>query len=237
MEILQPVLGHHFADLSLLRTALTHGSVSYEGQHGQADNQRLEFLGDAVLQLALSEMLYRRLAQAHEGILTQLRAQLVSAKGLARVARRLQLGGFLIMGRGEEANGGRERDSNLADALEAIAGAVYLDAGMDAVQAFVRRHFLADLEALGGNPNEQNPKGQLQELLQALGPQAPTYQVIGESGPDHAKSFETLVQWNGWSLGRGLGRSKKEAEVEAARQALRSQELASLLETSKSPLL
>ena len=235
MEILQPVLGHHFADLSLLRTALTHGSVSYEGQHGQADNQRLEFLGDAVLQLALSEMLYRRLAQAHEGILTQLRAQLVSAKGLARVARRLQLGGFLIMGRGEEANGGRERDSNLADALEAIAGAVYLDAGMDAVQAFVRRHFLADLEALGGNPNEQNPKGQLQELLQALGPQAPTYQVIGESGPDHAKSFETLVQWNGWSLGRGLGRSKKEAEVEAARQALRSQELASLLETSKSP--
>ncbi len=234
MEILQPVLGHHFADLSLLRTALTHGSVSYEGQQGQADNQRLEFLGDAVLQLALSEMLYRRLAQAHEGILTQLRAQLVSAKGLARVARRLQLGGFLIMGRGEEANGGRERDSNLADALEAIAGAVYLDAGMDAVQAFVRRHFLADLEALGGNPNEQNPKGQLQELLQALGPQAPTYQVIGESGPDHAKSFETLVQWNGRSLGRGLGRSKKEAEVEAARQALRSQELASLLETSKS---
>lgn len=234
MEILQPVLGHHFADLSLLRTALTHGSVSYEGQQGQADNQRLEFLGDAVLQLALSEMLYRRLAQAHEGILTQLRAQLVSAKGLARVARRLQLGGFLIMGRGEEANGGRERDSNLADALEAIAGAVYLDAGMDAVQAFVRRHFLTDLEALGGNPNEQNPKGQLQELLQAVGPQAPTYQVIGESGPDHAKSFETLVQWNGHSLGRGLGRSKKEAEVEAARQALRSDELASLLKTFKS---
>jgi len=222
MELLESVLGYTFQDPRKLTEALTHGSLGYELQRNQTDNQRLEFLGDAVLQLSLSEMLFLRLADADEGVLTKARAQLVSTKALAQVARRLQLGGFLLMGRGEEANGGRERESTLADALEAIAGAIYLDGGMDAAQGFARRLFTAELDRLGNSPEDQNPKGQLQELIQAVSTEAPTYQITQESGPDHAKSFEAIVNWQGNTLGRGLGRSKKEAEIEAARAALHS---------------
>lgn len=229
MELLESVLGHTFRDRSLLKEALTHASLGYELQRTQPDNQRLEFLGDAVLQLVLSEMLFHHFPKADEGMLTKIRAQLVSTKALAQVARQIKLGGFLFMGRGEEASGGRERDSTLADVLEAIAGAIFLDGGMDAARLVARGLFRQLISDLGTSPVEQNPKGQLQEILQAISPQSPTYRIIQESGPDHAKSFLAMVSWDGKELGRGLGRSKKEAEVEAARSALDTKDLQSRL--------
>lgn len=222
MEALESALGYTFRDPQLLTMAMTHGSVGYEAQRTQADNQRLEFLGDAVLQLTVSELLYQRLPQADEGTLTKLRAQVVSAKALAAMAKRLNLGRFLIMGRGEESNGGRQRESSLADAMEAVTGALYLDGGLIAVQPFIKRLFQPELEALLLNPNDQNPKGQLQELIQAVGPTPPHYRILQESGPDHDKFFQANVLWMGGVLGTGTGRSKKEAEVAAARAALAS---------------
>lgn len=220
MELLESILGHHFQDPALLTQALTHASLGYETQRTQPDNQRLEFLGDAVIQLLLSELLFQRYSEADEGLLTKVRAQLVSTKALARVARRIQLGGFLLMGRGEESHGGRERDSSLADALEAVAGAVFLDGGMEAARGLATRLFHPEIELLGDEPDDQNPKGQLQERLQAISPESPKYRIVEQSGPDHAKSFVAAVTWGGRELGRGLGKSKKEAEVEAARSAL-----------------
>jgi ribonuclease-3 len=220
MELLESVLGYSFRDRSLLSQALTHSSLGYESQRILPDNQRLEFLGDAVFQLLLSEMLFQRYRDADEGMLTKVRSQLVSAKALAQVARHIGLGKFLLMGRGEEAHRGRERDSSLADALEAIAGAVFLDGGMESARALAHRLFTELLDSLGATPADKNPKGQLQEILQAINPQSPHYQIISETGPDHAKSFVSAVIWCGRELGRGVGRSKKEAEVEAARVAL-----------------
>lgn len=220
MEKLETILGHTFRDPSLLRLALTHASVSYENQRFHEDNQRLEFLGDAVIQLSLSHFLYRKLPNADEGVLTKSRAHLVSTKALARMARRLGLGDFLIMGRGEEANGGRERDSSLADVMEAIAGAVYLDAGLEVTSAFVAHLFAEDLQLACAGQLEPNPKGQLQEQLQAISQIPPSYDILSEKGPDHAKHFVASVSWMNQELGRGSGRSKKEAEAQAAQQAL-----------------
>lgn len=225
MEVLESVLGYTFRDRQLLTMALTHGSVGYEAQRSQADNQRLEFLGDAVLQLMLSEMVYQRLPTADEGKLTKLRSQVVSTKALAAVARRLKLGGFLIMGKGEQANGGRERENTLADVLEAIAGAIYLDGGLAAAQRFTRSLFSEDLELLLKSPGDQNPKGQLQEIIQAVGPTPPHYKILNQTGPDHAKSFEASVNWLGSVLGTGTGSSKKEAETASAKAALESPKL------------
>jgi ribonuclease-3 len=237
MELLESVISYTFRDRSLLVESLTHGSLGYENQRTQPDNQRLEFLGDAVIQLILSEMLYLQYPEADEGLLTKVRAQLVSTKALAQIARKIQLGGYLLMGRGEETSGGRERDSTLADALESLAGAIYLDGGMAAAQKVAKKLFQQQLAELGSAPAEQNPKGQLQEMLQAISPQSPSYRILDESGPDHAKSFVAQVAWNGMELGRGLGRSKKEAEVEAARTALESslfrERLAAMMPDSK----
>ncbi len=229
MDTLETILGHTFRDPALLQLALTHGSVGYENQRPQADNQRLEFLGDAVLQLALSHLLYSRSPKADEGVLTKARAQLVSTKALARLARQIGLGTHLILGRGEEANGGRDRDSTLADALEAVAGAIYLDAGNAAAHQFATRLFTPDLDALEQGPLERNPKGELQELIQASNATPPVYSIVAADGPDHAKSFCAAVSWLGHELGRGNGRSKKEAETEAAQAALESITLKKLL--------
>jgi ribonuclease-3 len=222
MEVLESVLDYTFQDRQLLTMALTHGSVGYEAQRTQADNQRLEFLGDAVLQLMLSEMVYLRLPKADEGKLTKLRAQVVSTKALAAVARRLDLGRFIIMGKGEQANGGRERENTLADVLEAVAGAVYLDGGLIEAQKLTQHLFREDLEKLLVSPGDPNPKGQLQEIIQAVGPTPPHYKILRQSGPDHAKSFEASVNWMGCVLGTGTGSSKKEAETASAKTALDS---------------
>ena len=233
MQPLEQVIGHTFRDPALLQLALTHGSVGYENQKAHSDNQRLEFLGDAVLQLALSHLLFQRLPQADEGVLTQARAQLVSTKALARIARRIGLGAHLHMGRGEEANGGRDRESTLADALEAVAGAIHLDSGSDAAHRFAERLFAEDLEALNRGPLDANPKGQLQELIQSVGIEPPLYEIVGAEGPDHAKNFIAAVSWQGTQLGRGAGRSKKDAEVEAAQAALNNPALRELLRTTR----
>ncbi len=225
MDALESVLGYKFRDRQLLIMALTHGSVGYEAQRNQPDNQRLEFLGDAVLQLMLSDLLYQRLPDSDEGKLTKLRSQIVSTKALAVVARRLNLGKHLIMGRGEQANGGRDRENILADAVEALVGAAYQDGGLEKTKIIGNRLFKEDIERLLLLPDDQNPKGQLQEMTQALSPHSPEYTILNQSGPDHAKIFEANVTWLGTVLGTGSGNSKKEAETEAARVALKKPDL------------
>lgn len=220
MEPLEQRIGHVFHDRSLLEEALTHASLAKKRDVSLRSNQRLEFLGDAVLQLALSEVLYRLWPDADEGLLSKARARLVSTTALAAQARRLDLGRFLRMDRGEDSNGGRERDSILADAFEAVMGAVFLDGGMTAGQGAVERLFREELIRLQEEPGERNPKGRLQELLQALNRQGPTYEVKDSSGPDHLRCFVVEVRWEGRTLALGSGRSKKEAETAAASMAL-----------------
>ncbi len=230
LESAQTALGHTFRDPRLLDDALTHGSVNHEaGKARWKTNQRLEFLGDAVLQLALSEWLYERFPSEDEGGLTKRRAQIVSARALAGVARRLDLGIFLILGRGEESHGGRERDNILADALESVLGAIHLDAGMETSRAWVRQHFAPEIEGAVLYREDLNPKGRLQEICQNLGPVAPEYVILGTSGLDHARTFTARVSWSGALLGEGSGRSKREAETAAARQALDEPDLSERL--------
>lgn len=229
MHPLETIIGHTFRSLALLDEALSHSSLSYESQRHQADNQRLEFLGDAVLQITLSDELYRRLPDADEGALTKARSQLVSTKALARLARSLQLGPHIRMGRGEEQNGGRDRDNILADTLEAIAGAIFLDSGLEAAARFVLHVFSPGLDTLDEDEHH-NPKGQLQELTQSVTATPPAYTITAITGPDHDRTFAAAVSWQGISLGAGTGRSKKEAEVAAARQALSNPEFAEALQ-------
>jgi ribonuclease-3 len=223
MEPLESLIGYAFSDRLLLEEALTHASLAKKKALYLRSNQRLEFLGDAVLQLTLSEVLFRLWPEADEGTLSKARSRLVSTAALASMARRLGLGQFLRMDRGEETNGGRDRDSILADCFEAITGAVYLDGGMSASQALVERLFAPDLIQLQAQPEDQNPKGRLQEKLQSLNREAPTYSLLETSGPDHERSFIVEVRWNGRVLGRGTGRSKKEAETAAAQSAWEAQ--------------
>jgi ribonuclease III len=218
---LQKRLGYQFRDESLLRLALTHPSVAHESGAAEAHNQRLEFLGDAVLQLVLTQKLYGQFPAQDEGPLTKARAQMVNRKTLAERARALGLGAHLILGRGEETSGGRDRVSALADAFEALLGAIFLDGGFDAAREIILREFSAAFGELDALPNIENPKGELQELLQAKSPAAPEYQTVSATGPDHDRVFECLVLHEGVELARGSGKSKKAAESNAALAALR----------------
>jgi len=220
METLEATLGYEFRNPLLLTEALTHPSLAYETQKPHFDNQRLEFLGDAVLQLILTEHLYQLFPDFPEGRLTKLRSQLVSRGALAGFALRIDLGAHVLLGRGEASSGGRERASTLADALEALIGAIYLDGGFVEASGVVMRVFAADIAALANSEEERNPKGELQECLQAIAPSAPSYRIIGESGPDHRRIFQAEVIWRGAVLGTGPGKSKKEAEAHAAADAL-----------------
>jgi ribonuclease-3 len=222
MESLESRLGYKFRNSLLLAEAMTHPSLAYESQRPHFDNQRLEFLGDAVLQLILTEDLYRMFPDFPEGRLTKLRSQLVSRRALARFALSIDLGSYVLLGKGEEATGGRRRMSTLADGFEALIGAVYLDIGYTGARDLVLRLFQSEIEALAGSPEERNPKGELQECLQAIHPQAPSYRMLGESGPDHRKVFQAEVSWRGLVLATGKGKSKKEAEARAASEALRT---------------
>jgi ribonuclease-3 len=226
LESAQTALGHTFRNPRLLDDALTHGSVGPKsGKTRWKTNQRLEFLGDAVLQLVLSEWLYEHFPDEDEGGLTKRRAQMVSARALAGVAKRLDLGLFLTLGRGEESHGGRERENILADALESLLGAIHLDGGIEAARAWVRLHFGPEIEGAVQFCDETNPKGRLQELCQRVGPVAPSYAIIASAGQDHARIFTAEVFWNRIALGRGVGATKKQAESEAARQALEHPDL------------
>jgi ribonuclease III len=222
VETLEQRLGYHFRNQALLKQALTHPSLTHEKQRYHEDNQRLEFLGDAVLQLVITEYLYANFPKEQEGRLTKLRARLVSRDALKTHAQALDLGGYLLMGRGEEASGGRTRVSTLGDAFEAIIGAIYLDSDFPTARDFVLRETRAALEHVREAPVDINPKGQLQEILQSIAMRGPTYEVISATGPEHAKTFVVEVRWEGAILGRGTGSSKQSAEVEAARDALES---------------
>lgn len=218
----QSRLGYQFRDEALLRLALTHPSVAHDQKRAAAapTNQRLEFLGDAVLQLCLTHELYAHFATADEGLLTKSRAKLVNARALATQARAIGLGEQLQLGRGEELSGGRDRGSALADAYEALLGALYLDGGLEAARKFILREFRPAIAGLTAAPTIANPKGELQELLQAHSPAAPRYEIITITGPDHSREFECRVSHAGRELAHGKGASKKLAESAAALAAL-----------------
>ncbi|HKW29179.1 MAG TPA: ribonuclease III [Verrucomicrobiae bacterium] len=218
---LQSRLAYTFRDEGLLRLALTHPSLAHEGGASVPHNQRLEFLGDAVLQLILTHELYENFPAFDEGPLTKARAKLVNRRTLAEHARGLGLGAHLILSRGEETSGGRERASTLADAVEALLGAIFLDGGFGAARKFILREFSPAFGKLSVLPTIENPKGELQELLQARSPDAPEYHVLSATGPDHDRVFECVVQHAGVELARGSGKSKKAAESDAARAALK----------------
>ena len=217
---LQKQLGYHFRDPGLLRLALTHPSVAHEQGAPIQTNQRLEFLGDAVLQVVLTRELYDKFPAFDEGPLTKARAKLVNRSTLAEHGARLGLGPNLILSRGEELHGGRVRPSALADAYEALLGAVFLDGGFDVAREFILREFRDACCELSAIPILENPKGELQEFLQAVSSEAPEYRVVSASGPDHDRMFECTVHHDGVELARGRGKSKKAAESEAALAAL-----------------
>ncbi len=217
---LQARLGYTFRDPGLLQLALTHPSVAHEQGAPLQTNQRLEFLGDAVLQLVLTQELYDKFPGFGEGPLTKARAKLVNRRTLAEHARRLGLGQYLILSRGEDSHGGRERPSALADTFEALLGAVFLDGSFAAAREFILRQFEAAFGKLAVIPILENPKGELQELLQSESGTAPQYSVASVTGPDHDRIFECTVHHNGVELARGRGKSKKAAESEAALAAL-----------------
>ena len=220
MNPLERHIGYKFRNSLLLAEALTHPSLSFERKTFHFDNQRLEFLGDAVLQLVITHHLYRLFPTFSEGQLTKLRSRLVSREGLKKHAVTLGLGRYLMLGRGEEASGGRDRASTLSDAFEALVGALYLDSDLETVRRFILRVAGDDLGSLAREPAEDNPKGELQELLQSLSPQSPAYEVVSETGPDHLKEFICRVLWESKEIGRGSGQSKKQAEINAATDAL-----------------
>lgn len=217
---LEERLGYGFRDRALLETALTHSSYANENRAGAFPcNERLEFLGDSVLGFTVADFLYRRYGSMPEGRMTRLRSELVCEQSLYRVAQTLDLGRYLLLGRGEEHNGGRTRPSILSDAVEAVIAAMYLDGGMDAASAFIRRSLLSELGP--GEPAAYTDfKTALQELVQRHSGQVLTYQLAGERGPDHAKTFSVRVLLNGEAVGEGTGHSKKEAEQTAAQNAL-----------------
>ena len=220
MARVQAAIGYAFNDLSLLESALTHKSYVNETVGDLQDNQRLEFLGDAVLGLVVAEYLMVRLASKPEGILTKWRAALVNEGSLAEMAREHDLGGALRLGHGERLNNGQDRPSTLSDVVESLIGAVFQDGGFDAAKQVILTWMKEPLAAVNEKRHPSDAKGALQEILQAQGASSPAYRLISEEGPDHAKVFEVEISLNGEPLAVGRGRSKKEAEKRAARKAI-----------------
>ena len=223
LRSLQKEIGYHFRNPKLLTQALTHSSIAFEKNNTSFDNERLEFLGDAVLQLVVTDHIFDLFPHFHEGELTKIRTGLVSGSALKTYASHLQLGKYLIMGRGEEANGGRKRSSILADSLEALIGAIFLDGGIKAARIFILKQTKEHIHRVAQEPAEINPKGHLQELLQSSTAGAPVYELVQETGAAHSKKFRCRVLWDGRELGIGEGRSKKTAEIAAAIEALKAQ--------------
>ena len=218
MEALEEKLGYHFENPALLENALTHSSYANENRaKGFQSNERLEFLGDSVLGMIVADYLYRAHPDLPEGDLTRTRAALVCEGSLAEVAQQLDLGSYLKLGRGEDAGGGRARPSIVADAVEAVLAAVYLDGGIGSARKIIRR-FILDREAEKGA--NRDFKTALQELVQRESGQVLGYRMTGSEGPDHAKVFSVEVDLNGATIGQGRGHSKKEAEQMAAKAAI-----------------
>lgn len=221
IKTLQQVISHRFSQVKLLHTALTHSSYANEHDETEEDNERLEYLGDAVLELCMSEILYRRFPEAPEGSLTRMRARLVSEPALADVARELGLSELLKLGKGEDNQGGRERDSLLSDALEAIFGAVFLDGGYPAAQTVVGTVFEERLPESCVTRRAKDCKSSLQELTQERFRERPVYALVDTSGPEHAKVFEITVTLPEGTQITARGSSMKKAEQNAAAKALK----------------
>ena len=209
-----------FDNISLLDEALTHPSYTNEAKDAIPHNERLEFLGDAVLELASSTYLYARFPDCTEGELTKMRASLVQSETLARLARQLDLGSYLRLGRGELLGGGADRQNNLENAFEAVIGAVYLDRGWETAQDYVARQLSSEAMLVRRSHVSHDYKTTLQEHIQQKRHASISYELIGETGPDHDKRFTTRVLIAGEAMGEGTGRSKKEAEQQAAAAAL-----------------
>jgi len=222
LAALQQALGISFNDPSLLEQSLVHSSYSNENPGlSPTSNERLEFLGDAVLDLVVAENLYQNFPQFNEGEMTKLRAALVRQDTLAHMARAVSLGDYLYLGKGEETSGGRHKPANLAGALEAVIAAIFLDQGLNTTTDFILRFFSAELQKVISHGAGVDYKSQLQEVLQTRKFQTPVYHLVEAVGPDHDRRFTVEVRVGDTVLGRGSGKSKKRAETEAARSALK----------------
>lgn len=220
MESLEKSLDYKFNNISLLKNALIHSSYANEIRGNTHSNERLEFLGDSVLSIIVADYLYNEYPNMPEGELTKLRASLVCEKSLCFFSRELGLGNHLLLGKGEDKNGGRERDSILADAFEAVLAAIYIDGGMGAAKKHIQNTVLRDF---GNHMDEtfKDYKTVLQEIIQRNPEESVSYRLIAESGPDHDKLFTVEVHLNSNVIGSGIGKSKKQAEQMAAKQALK----------------
>ncbi len=221
LATLQQTLGVSFNDLSLLEQALVHSSYVNENPgFAPTSNERLEFLGDAILGFIIARELYMRFPNLSEGEMTKLRSSLVRRDALSRIARAISLGNYLYLGKGEEASGGRRKPVNLAGALEAVIAAIFLDRGLSIARDFVLKAADKELNKMLSQGVEADYKSRLQELIQARYQQTPTYKIIEATGPDHDRTFTVEVRVGNTILGRGSGKSKKAAEAEAARLVL-----------------
>lgn len=220
LDALQAHIGYRFRDVLLLQQALVHSSFAFERMKGPTHNETLEFLGDAVLDLALGYILFTRFPEMREGKLTKIRAALVNETGLAEIARAMGLGEHVLLGHGEQSSGGGEKSSILSCACEAVLGALFLDGGYEAAQAFVRRWFEPLLDRPQLELLATDAKSGLQETLQEAYNEGPSYVLEEEAGPPHARIFTVSVRFRGETLGTGAASSKKEAEQRAARAAL-----------------
>lgn len=219
MDGLEERLGYKFNNINLLKNALTHSSYANEVRGGFSSNERLEFLGDSVLSIVVSDYIYRHYPNMPEGELTKLRASLVCEKSLCTFSRELELGNYLMLGKGEEKGGGRERDSILADAFEAVLAAIYLDGGMEPAKRHVMNFVLRELQHTDDEVFKDY-KTALQEIIQRNPEETVSYILTGESGPDHDKEFTVEVRLNSNVIGKGTGKNKKRAEQMAAKEAL-----------------
>lgn len=211
-------IGYEFSSPSLVKNALTHSS--YANEHGCADNERLEFLGDSVLSVIVSDRLYKLYKNTNEGILSKMRASLVCEQSLERVARKICLGELILLGKGEERTGGRTRASVVSDAFEALIAAIYLDSGIESAREWVLNLMDDEITKAGNDKFFGDFKTQLQEILQSKGKPRAEYIVISETGKDHMKEFSVSAMLSGKEIGRGVGSSKKEAEQKAAKAAV-----------------
>ena len=215
------IIGYSFRDGKLLERALTHSSFNREKNTKHQDNERLEFLGDAFFDAIVSAELYVKMTKSTEGRLTKTRSQIVCEDSLARAAKKIGMGKYVLMGKGEELSGGRERSSTLADAMEAVIGALYIDGGYEVTRDFVLRTFSDTINAAVEGRLFSDYKSEIQEVLQRRGHSQPiVYEIDREEGPDHDKTFFVHLSYEGKTLGQGSGKSKKEAEQSAAKAAL-----------------
>ena len=221
MLSLEKKLDYKFNNITLLKNALVHSSYANEMRGDIRSNERLEFLGDSVLSIIVAEHIYNKYPNMPEGELTKLRASLVCEKSLCFFAREIGIGDYLLLGKGEDKNGGRERDSILADAFEAVLAAIYIDGGISAAKKHIFNTVLRDLEHHGDDDSFKDYKTLLQEIIQRNPEESVSYILVDEQGPDHDKIFTVAVYLNSNEIGQGVGKSKKQAEQMAACQALK----------------